>query len=101
MTATRRRRTVATRDWNAAAGRSGTAGPREPRVLAGTPSPSPEESRMIPSARRLAILLGALAFVAMPWSAGAQAPGPDYLKKAQDLVKSSMKPPAFADVRPA
>ena len=55
---------------------------------------------MIASARRLVVQLGTLALVAMPWRSGAQAPAPDYLKKAQDLVKSSMKPPGFADVRP-
>jgi len=37
---------------------------------------------MILSARRLAILLGALALLAMPWSGGAQASVPDYLRKA-------------------
>jgi ribose transport system substrate-binding protein len=55
---------------------------------------------MITSARRLAILCGVLGLVAAPWCGHAQAPPPEYLKKAQELISASTKPPTFADVRP-
>ena len=48
-----------------------------------------------------AILLCALGVFATAWSSQAQAPSSDYLKKAQELVRTSMKPPTFADVRPS
>ncbi len=56
---------------------------------------------MIMSTRRLALLLWALGLAATSWSSEAQAPSPDYLQKAQELVQASMKPPTFADVRPS
>jgi ABC-type sugar transport system substrate-binding protein len=55
---------------------------------------------MIGSARRLAIVFWAVVLLAAPRSSEAQAP-PEYLKKAQELVRASMKPPTFADVRPS
>ena len=49
---------------------------------------------------RLAFLACALGLVIAPCSSEAQTPSPDYLKKAQELVRASAKPPTFADVRP-
>lgn len=56
---------------------------------------------MTMSARGRATLLCVLGVLATAWSSQAQAPSSDYLKKAQELVRTSMKPPTFADVRPS
>jgi ribose transport system substrate-binding protein len=55
---------------------------------------------MIASARRIGLLVGILTSVGASTSA-AQAAAPDYLKKAQEVVRAAMKPPTFADIRPS
>src|SRR5262249_62030262 len=64
---------------------------------------------MIGSAGRLGALLCFVSVLASqgseaqvpPPSAPGQAAPPDYLKRAQEVVRAAMKPPTFADIRPS